>query len=66
MTYIIDFLKISIHALRGEGDEGATAEKKISVISIHALRGEGDDTCTNRKNSDSDISIHALRGEGDH
>ena len=34
---------ISIHALRGEGDEEQTMIRCIdSRISIHALRGEGD------------------------
>ena len=36
-------VKISIHALRGEGD-GAELERILAKydISIHALRGEGD------------------------
>ena len=35
--------KISIHALREEGDEGASANRQICPkISIHALREEGD------------------------
>ncbi len=40
-------LGISIHALRGEGDDKAVAENyKTIAISIHALRGEGDkDAC---------------------
>ncbi len=34
---------ISIHALRGEGDEGEEASLRPRfTISIHALRGEGD------------------------
>ena len=34
---------ISIHALRGEGDENFYGYEEISEdISIHALRGEGD------------------------
>ena len=34
---------ISIHALRGEGDDiASTASPKPLAISIHALRGEGD------------------------
>ena len=33
---------ISIHALRGEGDDHRPGEKPLLVISIHALRGEGD------------------------
>ena len=35
-------VKISIHALRGEGDFFQYAEIPTSTISIHALRGEGD------------------------
>ena len=35
--------RISIHALRGEGDGRAPAQHQaVVVISIHALRGEGD------------------------
>ena len=34
--------KISIHALRGEGDAPLVIFLDIEVISIHALRGEGD------------------------
>ena len=33
---------ISIHALRGEGDQGAFGLAVKRGISIHALRGEGD------------------------
>ena len=33
---------ISIHALRGEGDEILAIDGSVPVISIHALRGEGD------------------------
>ena len=33
---------ISIHALRGEGDNDSTRPCLSSRISIHALRGEGD------------------------
>ena len=39
-----DSYRISIHALRGEGDILDEAIKKAIVISIHALRGEGDFT----------------------
>ena len=35
-------LKISIHALRGEGDYYSREIGDITEISIHALRGEGD------------------------
>ena len=56
--------KISIHALRGEGDTKYRRTVKLDSISIHALRGEGD---ANLSHSVVliDISIHALRGEGD-
>ena len=33
---------ISIHALRGEGDDSAECHHDLLRISIHALRGEGD------------------------
>ena len=33
---------ISIHALRGEGDQQLTVQEPRERISIHALRGEGD------------------------
>ena len=56
---------ISIHALRGEGDELAMQMFFEKTISIHALRGEGDIPLANFLNSDNIISIHALRGEGD-
>ena len=56
---------ISIHALRGEGDDlkvrGAIV---LDGISIHALRGEGDPSDRVRRVLRG-ISIHALRGEGD-
>ena len=56
--------RISIHALRGEGDiKKHLINNKVS-ISIHALRGEGDFFNTG-KNGRKNISIHALRGEGD-
>ena len=35
-------IKISIHALREEGDRERLAEVARQVISIHALREEGD------------------------
>ncbi len=34
--------KISIHALRGEGDGATHPRARRTIISIHALRGEGD------------------------
>ena len=37
------YQKISIHALRGEGDTGKNNIRNNDIkISIHALRGEGD------------------------
>ena len=57
--------KISIHALRGEGDFISIMKKRRSGgISIHALRGEGDEVVGNIYDNKL-ISIHALRGEGD-
>ena len=38
------FKRISIHALRVEGDLGATTQNTFKFISIHALRVEGDFT----------------------
>ena len=62
--YLFYRREISIHALRGEGDEPEREKELPTGISIHALRGEGDvvgkpllQVCI--------ISIHALRGEGD-
>ena len=56
--------KISIHALRGEGDAVLDKFAESDGISIHALRGEGDKLST-RIDTEELISIHALRGEGD-
>ena len=40
---IYGFIHISIHALRGEGDDVSPSPKEaVETISIHALRGEGD------------------------
>ena len=55
---------ISIHALRGEGDELGDNLSVSTTISIHALRGEGDATIAAPEFT-LGISIHALRGEGD-
>ena len=57
--------KISIHALREEGDlllREQAADRR--PISIHALREEGDDSAK-QPFSHLRISIHALREEGD-
>ena len=60
-----DYTKISIHALRVEGDFRACSSSGTPfLISIHALRVEGDlafivSMCA------KPISIHALRVEGD-
>ena len=42
MGIIYGFIKISIHALRGEGDGIDFFTSGHDHISIHALRGEGD------------------------
>ena len=58
--------RISIHALRGEGDILLDDRfVKTGGISIHALRGEGDAKYLTVFASIS-ISIHTLRGEGDY
>ena len=56
---------ISIHALRGEGDDELSSMSSIKYISIHALRGEGDKNPSRLSRMPGVISIHALRGEGD-
>ena len=56
--------KISIHALREEGDHGRHLLINRSSISIHALREEGDQRYGDRILWQY-ISIHALREEGD-
>ena len=64
VSALCGFLFISIHALRGEGDQRHQTQGGIQNISIHALRGEGD--CReDKQGGEQDISIHALRGEGD-
>ncbi len=58
-------IKISIHALREEGD--AVLRQLLALllaISIHALR-EGDRSSSTSSSKHSQISIHALREEGD-
>ena len=58
--------EISIHALRGEGDQHFGDGVHLpGVISIHALRGEGDANSLADEVRSVMISIHALRGEGD-
>ena len=42
MIWDDDISFISIHALRGEGDNFWQAKSLTNTISIHALRGEGD------------------------
>ena len=56
--------RISIHALREEGDRCFFVFAQSFVISIHALREEGD-YCFFNKFFFKVISIHALREEGD-
>ena len=57
--------KISIHALREEGDDELQRYVREQAISIHALREEGDLRCAASKGGSFSISIHALREEGD-
>ena len=57
--------KISIHALRVEGDHLDKEQYMRQTISIHALRVEGDHMRTKGKCPGLRISIHALRVEGD-
>ena len=56
--------RISIHALREEGDAVHGPENLVDAISIHALREEGD-AVHGPENLVDAISIHALREEGD-
>ncbi len=59
-------MRISIHALREEGDLLAHGAPVSShMISIHALREEGDLLAHGAPVSSHMISIHALREEGD-
>ena len=44
-----EFFRISIHALRGEGDTREELKIDDSEISIHALRGEGDKLTSRRR-----------------
>ena len=59
--------KISIHALREEGDWYVIVQPVLSTpISIHALREEGDAAAQAEQDKlKAEISIHALREEGD-
>src|SRR5690606_16039334 len=58
--------KVSIHALRGEGDNSAALNVAgARWVSIHALRGEGDVVWWVCSVDCGNVSIHALRGEGD-
>ena len=57
--------RISIHALREEGDIIADHSQNRAIISIHALREEGDFRMLSRVSWQCQISIHALREEGD-
>ena len=58
--------KISIHALREEGDLcAAHVAMQARLISIHALREEGDSLSQILMTTQMSISIHALREEGD-
>ena len=64
--FLKHLVKISIHALRVEGDiTDLTAERRYNDISIHALRVEGDHSEWTDEKGGEQISIHALRVEGD-
>jgi len=56
--------RVSIHAFRGEGDDGDLQRLHRRVVSIHAFRGEGDPGLRGGYVV-SPVSIHAFRGEGD-
>ena len=56
--------RISIHALREEGDRLSFFRRGLEPISIHALREEGDRRGQGQRFR-AVISIHALREEGD-
>ena len=58
--------RISIHALREEGDREQRPLGAGLAISIHALREEGDPEGCRGRNPTPRISIHALREEGDY
>ena len=60
----VQTLRISIHALREEGDSALPSFRQADPISIHALREEGDLLHLHGKQL-LHISIHALREEGD-
>ena len=57
--------RISIHALREEGDADLPVLLQLQTISIHALREEGDVHSRSHFGNVFQISIHALREEGD-
>ena len=57
-------MRISIHALREEGEALKIEELVNKIISIHALREEGE-LGTAALIQSKEISIHALREEGD-
>ena len=58
-------MRISIHALRMEGDRIQSRRRHPPAISIHALRMEGDFVRISSRLPVHLISIHALRMEGD-
>ena len=49
MVGLTDVQKISIHALREEGDDGSSNVYGWVDISIHALREEGDIPCAGQR-----------------
>ena len=58
-------INVSIHAFRGEGDDGGALWCMRRAVSIHAFRGEGDMGRMDGTSHLLRVSIHAFRGEGD-
>ena len=56
-----DFLAISIHALREEGDGGRGGKTDRPTISIHALREEGDSKNRDKISIFKQIVQHSAR-----
>ena len=42
LRYPDDYIQVSIHAFRGEGDKASVFKSDVDDVSIHAFRGEGD------------------------
>ena len=60
-------LTVSIHAFRGEGDEGVDdLIRSVARVSIHAFRGEGDLVTTMRLLDDSEFQSTPSGGKATH